>query len=82
MTKTEREMTETEAAEEALRLLVRKMRRMHQEEFSEVWDKLPEAARWAITTTEARADDRRMAAEETGQTLTWPVEPDWAGDQE
>jgi hypothetical protein len=56
---TETTMTETQATDEALLLLVRKMRRIHPDAFREVWAKLPDGAQTALLIAETRADTHR-----------------------
>jgi hypothetical protein len=65
-------MTDTEATDEAVLLLVRKLRRLEPEAFSTIWGKLPEGARLALTRADIRADVYRDHHPET----VWPVEPD------
>lgn len=54
-------MTDAEAADEAILLLTRKMRRLHRAEFDHVWGMLPDGAKRAIYAAEARADRVRDA---------------------
>ncbi len=61
--------TETEATDEALLLITRKMRRMYPEAFAAVWAKLPDGAKDALLLSEVRADSLRD--KQTGK--TWAV---------
>jgi hypothetical protein len=75
MTKTEtaetttREMTEAEALDEAVRLLTRRMSRLHPAAFYAVRNSLPDGVREAINAADARADKARARAD-----LTWPTQ--------
>lgn len=53
MTKT---MTDSQATDEAVLLLTRKLRRLHPEAYAAIWGKLPEGAQRALLTAEMRAD--------------------------
>ncbi len=48
--------TEAEALDEAIRLMYRKLRRLHPEALADVWERLPEGAQEAIRYSEHRAD--------------------------
>lgn len=65
--------TEAQATDEAVLLLVRKMRRMHPDAFADVWAKISEGAREAIGATERRADTERDANGISPD--RWPIEP-------
>jgi hypothetical protein len=56
-------MNEIEATEEAIRMFIRKTRRLHPEAFADVMGKLSEGARWALDGAENRADSRFMKGE-------------------
>jgi hypothetical protein len=66
------QMTETDATEEALRLLVRKLRRMQPQAFAAVMAAMPMGARDTLALAEMRADDRFLTAQREGVTRTWP----------
>lgn len=48
--------TQAEATDEAVRLMYRKLSRLHPEAFADVWGKLPEGAQEALRESERRAD--------------------------
>jgi hypothetical protein len=75
------QMNETEALAEAVLLLTRKMRRLHPDAFSDVWAKLPDGAKDALTLADNRAD--RLRDVHGARSITWPVEPDleWTEDE-
>ena len=62
-------MTQTEATDEALLLITRKMRRLHPEAFRDVWAKLPDGAKDALILAENRADVLRDKGP-----VAWPVD--------
>lgn len=64
-------MTDVEATEEALRLFVRKMRRMHPAAFGDVTMRMSDDALTALYAGEARADARFM----DDVRRTWPTPP-------
>jgi hypothetical protein len=70
MTKTTstQEYTDTQATDEALLLLIRKLRRLHPAAFTDVMGKLPEGAREALNTADIRADRQRAADQRDGIT--------------
>lgn len=55
--------TDQQAADEAVLLLTRKLRRLHPAAFADVIGKLPEGARQALGFAEQRADVRRSQDE-------------------
>jgi hypothetical protein len=69
-------MTEQEATDEALLLLVRKMLRLHADAFHDIWNRIPDGAKDALLATERRADRVRDA--HGARNLQYPVadEPD------
>lgn len=67
----EHQLTETQATEEALLLICRKLRRMAPDAFTTAWSQLPDGAKLALNAAEARADDLRLH-----YTVTWPVQQD------
>ncbi len=66
------EMTEVEATEEALRLFVRKVRRLHSEAFADVVQRMSDEALMALYAGERRADNRFLDATHR----VWPAAPD------
>lgn len=73
-TKTEH-YTEAQATDEALLLLVRKLRRTSRMTFDKIWAQLPDGAKDAIALSEARADRVRDAGG-----LTWEPQEDLDGE--
>lgn len=67
------EMTQTEATEEALRLLVRKLRRLHPDTYLAIMNKMPQGAVETLTVAEFRADNAFLEASANGVERTWPV---------
>jgi hypothetical protein len=67
-------MTDQQATDEAVLLLVRKLRRTEPDTFARLWPKLPEGARLALQRADIRADVYRDHHE-----TVWPVEPDLDG---
>lgn len=61
-------LTDTQAADLALLLITRKLRRMAPTEFDRAWRQLPDGAKNAINAAEMRADVLRD--QQPG--LTWP----------
>jgi hypothetical protein len=51
--------SEDEAINEAVLLFTRKMRRLHNVEFADIWAKLPDGAKEALGLAERRADAKR-----------------------
>jgi hypothetical protein len=69
MTKTTSQAyTDTQATDEALLLLTRKLRRLHPAAFADIMGKLPEGAREALNTAEMRADTLRSYDQRDGIT--------------
>lgn len=66
MSKESKTYTEAQATDEALLLLVRKLRRQYRGAFDVIWAQLPDAAKDALGLAEARADRVRDAGK-----LTW-----------
>lgn len=54
-------MTETQATNEALLLVTRKLRRLHPEAYADIMGRIPEGARWALQMAENAADRHRNA---------------------
>lgn len=68
--------TETEATDEAMLLLFRKVRRTASPDaFEKIWTALPEGARRAIYAAESRADLVRVRTDKT-----WEPEPEFDAD--
>ena len=63
-------MSEQQATEMALMLLIRKMRRLYTAEYVDVLRSLPDEAREALTVAEMRADTLRLRNE-----VEWPASP-------
>jgi hypothetical protein len=76
------QMTETEATEEAMRLMIRKVRRMYPEAFAAVMAKMPVGAREILAVAEIRADDRFLTSQREGTIRTWPVVFEDEGDED
>lgn len=58
--------TDSQATDEAVLLLTRKLRRLHREAFADLTARLPEGAREALSAAERRADVLRDADERDG----------------
>lgn len=56
---TSQEYTDTQATDEAVLLLTRKLRRLHPEAFADLMSKLPEGAREALDAADLRAETLR-----------------------
>jgi hypothetical protein len=79
MTKTET-YTDQQATDEAVLLLVRKMRRLHTEAYNDLMSQLPEGARWALTMADNRAD--LLRATDSREGVTREYVDMWADDKE
>lgn len=60
--------TDQEATDEAVLLLVRKLRRLHPDAYIDLMDRLPEGARDALTLADQRADNLRNQDQRDGIT--------------
>jgi hypothetical protein len=67
------EMTQVEATEEALRLLVRKLRRLHPAVYAGLIIRLPDGAMEQLAAAEMRADNAFLKANAEGIERTWPA---------
>lgn len=68
-------MTETEATNEALLLMIRKARRLHPEAFADILSRLPEGAKVALEKAERAADTLRDS-KGGAASLDYPAEPE------
>ncbi len=68
-------MTDRQATDEAMLLLIRKLRRLHPDAAADVWKALPEGAQRAVMQAETRADVLRTQAGDA-RNLVWPAVPD------
>lgn len=59
------QFTDTQATDEAVLLLTRKLMRLHRDAYADVWAKLPDGAKRAILAAEARADVLRDSGPRT-----------------
>jgi hypothetical protein len=75
MSKESKTYTEAQATDEALLLLVRKLRRLDRSTFDLIWKQLPDGAQDAILLSEVRADRVRDAGG-----LTWEPAEDLDAD--
>lgn len=64
--------SQTEAAEEALRLFVRKVARLHPDAHADVLSRLPRGAREALAMAELRADTLFVTDQRDGVTRSYP----------
>lgn len=64
------QMDDTEATDEAVLLLTRKLRRLHPAAYADIMSKLPAGARDALNLADVRADRLRDQTEER----SWPQE--------
>ena len=69
--------TDHEATDEALLLLVRKLRRTHPDTYLAIMSQLPEGARVALDHAEHRADTVRLAGSAQGIALGARPYPTW-----
>jgi hypothetical protein len=80
----ERQTTETytdqQATDEAVLLLVRKLRRLHRDAYTDLMGRLPEGARYALNQADIRADHLRNADRRDG--ITREYRDRWADDEE
>ena len=75
-----RTMTEQEATDEAVLLLIRKTMRLQPEAYADVIKRLPEGARHALMLAENRADRVRDAVGDA-RLLDYPADEDEDGDE-
>lgn len=76
--------TDQQATDEAVLLLVRKLRRLHPAEYSNLMAKLPQGARDALMLADQRADKIRACDKRQGVTRQyrdiWALEEDEVGE--
>lgn len=73
---TEMEYTEAQATDEAIRMFVRRMRRLHTEAYDSVITSLSDEVRWALTMADNRADALRFADQRDSVIRTYPMPSD------
>jgi hypothetical protein len=81
-TETPATYTEQQATDEAVLLLVRKLRRLHRDAYADLMIKLPQGAQDAIDNAERRADSLRFADQATDITRTYPAPVDEDDDEQ
>lgn len=65
--------SQTEATEEALRLFMRKVARLHPDAHADVLSRLPEGARETLAMAELRADTLFLTDKRDGVTRSYPT---------
>jgi hypothetical protein len=67
------EYTEAQATDEALRMFVRRMRRLHTDAYNSVIVSLSDDVRWALTMADNRADALRATDQRDGIVRAYPA---------